>query len=66
MRLEHRVRCVNLIMDRGKLSKAQANKLIDAGYQTGRRIREVTDQELLAIEGIGRGTLKKIRAWVGK
>lgn len=47
------------------ISKGQADKLIDAGYPTPRFLREASDEELLAIEGVGRGTVKKIRAWVG-
>ena len=53
------------MLGQGKLAKGQADKLIDAGYQTGRRLRLATDAELLAIPGIGQGTLKKIRDWAG-
>ena len=49
----------------GELSEAQANKLIDAGYQTGKLLRLATNAELLAIQGIGRTAVAKVRAWAG-
>ena len=65
MKPEHHARCRAVMMGQGKLSRPQADKLIDVGYQTGRLLREATDEELLAIEGIGQATLDKVRAWVG-
>lgn len=65
MRPEHRARCEKAIMRSG-VSRAVAGKLIDADYQTARLLREASNEELLAIDGIGRGTIKKIRAWVGR
>ena len=65
MRPEHHDRCLNLIMRRADLSKTKAGKLVDANYQTARLLREATDEELLAIPGIGRTAIGKIRAWVG-
>lgn len=50
---------------RSGVSKAMAGKLFDAGYVTPRFLREASHEELLAIPGIGRGALKKIRDWVG-
>ena len=65
MRPEHRARCIRVMLGQGDLGARQASKLIDAGYQTGRLLREATDEELLAIGGIGQATLDKVRAWVG-
>lgn len=62
---QHRARCTEAMLGRGGLSEAQADKLIDAGYQTGKRLRLATDEELLALEGVGQATLDKVRAWVG-
>lgn len=36
-------------------------KLMAAGYETNAAVHEATDDELLAIEGIGSATLRKIR-----
>ncbi len=60
MKPEHRARCEQAI-ERLGTSKSQAAKLFEEGYQTPRFIREATDEELLAIEGIGVGTVKRIR-----
>ena len=65
MRPEHRARCKNVMTGQGQLSEAQADKLIDAGYQTGKRLRLATDEELLALQGIGERALAKVRAWAG-
>ena len=65
MRPEHRARCLAVMTGQGDLSEAQADKLIDAGYQTGKLLRAATDQELLAIQGIGRTAVAKVRAWAG-
>jgi len=60
MNPEHRARCEQAI-ERLGVNKAQATKLFEEGYQTPRFIREATDEELLAVEGIGLGTVKRIR-----
>lgn len=39
-----------------------ADRLAAAGYDTPEKLRGASDADLLAIEGIGDGTLKKIRA----
>lgn len=64
MRSEHRARCVNGIAESG-VSKTKAALLFDAGFWPVKRLREASDEELLAIEGIGRAAVGKIRAWVG-
>jgi len=64
MRPEHRARWVATMVCQGKLSEAQANKLIDKGC-IGKRLRTATDEELLAMNGIGQATVDKVRAWVG-
>lgn len=35
--------------------------LVEAGYTTLERVREATDEELLAIRGVGRRLLERIR-----
>lgn len=35
--------------------------LIDAGYTTHAKVAKATDEELLAIDGVGQATLEKIR-----
>lgn len=65
MRPEHRTRCISAMMRQGKLSESVANILIDAGYQTAPWLRRATNEELLAIEGIGPINVRKIRTWVG-
>ena len=60
MNPEHRARCEQAIVRLGT-TKAQAAKLFEEGYLTPRFIREATDEELLTIEGIGLGTVKRIR-----
>lgn len=66
MRPEHRARCVGVLVGQGDLSEAQADKLIDAGYQTPRLLRAATDNALLAILGGEQAALDKVRAWVGR
>jgi len=65
MRPEHRARCEKAIMRSG-VSKTMAGKFIDAGYPTPRFLREASDEELLAIEGVGQATVDKVRARVGQ
>ena len=65
MRPEHYARCEQEILKSG-VSKAMAGKLIDAGYQTPRILREASDEELLAIEGVGQATVDKVRVQVGR
>jgi hypothetical protein len=37
---------------------------MDAGFGIAREIREASDDELLAVQGVGPGILAKLRAWV--
>ena len=64
MRSEHRARCVNGIMESG-VNATKANLHFNAGYTSDKRLRAATNEELLAIPGIGQGALKKIRDWAG-
>ena len=64
MRPEHRDRCINGIAESG-LSKTKAAILFDAGFWPVKQLRKASDEELLAIPGIGRAAVDKIRAWVG-
>lgn len=65
MRPEHRARCVNGIMESG-INATKASLLFDAGYTSAKLLRAATDEELLAIPGIGRTAVGKIRAWLGQ
>ena len=38
---------------------------MDAGFGIAREIRAASDEELLAVQGIGKGMVAKLRAWVG-
>ena len=42
-----------------------ARKLADAGINTPKQIRAMTDEGLLAVEGVGSGALAKIRKALG-
>ena len=65
MRPEHRARCVGGIMESG-INVTKAVLLFDAGYTNVRLLRAATDADLLAIPGIGRTVVGKIRAWLGQ
>ena len=60
MNPEHRARCEQAIMRLG-VNKTQASELFEAGYQTPRFVREASNEELLAIEGIGERAVRRIR-----
>ena len=45
---------------------AVVDKLRDAGYSTGDAIRMVSDEDLLALHGIGKRTVEKLRRYFGK
>lgn len=65
MRPEHRARWVSGIMESG-VSTTKANLLFDAGYTNVRLLRAATNEELLAVPGVGRTVVGKIRAWLGQ
>jgi hypothetical protein len=48
-----------------KLGHNTAQLLKDAGYEDADSVREATDEELLAIDGIGKAKLEHIRKDVG-
>ena len=58
-------RCRQVIQQRGGVSARIAENLMQAGFRIARELRNATDEELLAVEGVGESTLIKIRAWVG-
>ena len=60
MEPEHRARCEQAIMRLG-INKAQAVNVFEAGYLTPRFLREATNEELLAIDGIGERAVRRIR-----
>ncbi len=53
----------NVIARRGGMPRPVADRLMDAGFDLARKIREASDEDLLAIQGIGPGMLKRIRLW---
>ncbi len=55
----------NVIARRGGIPRPVADRLMDAGFGIAREIRAATDEELLAVQGIGPGMLTKLREWVG-
>ena len=63
---EHDARKESVIAKRGKMPPGIAKKLSEAGYGLARDLRAATDKELLTVQGVGQGTLKKIRDWVGQ
>ena len=65
MRPEHRARCIGGLMQSG-MGKAQAEKLLDAGLWPVKKLRAMSDEKLLVVEGVGQATVDKVRAWVGR
>ncbi len=55
----------NVIARRGGIPRPVADRLMDAGFGIAREIRAASDEELLAVQGIGKGMVAKLRAWVG-
>jgi endonuclease III-like uncharacterized protein len=60
--MEHQERIRDAITRSFDISARKAQLLMDAGYITWKAFEEATDEELLAIEGIGQDTVDKIRA----
>lgn len=54
----------NVIARRAAIPRPLADRLMDAGFGIAREIREASDDELLAVQGVGPGILAKLRAWV--
>ncbi len=54
----------NVIARRGGIPRPIADRLMDAGFGIAREIRAASDEELLAVQGVGPGMLAKLRAWV--
>ena len=46
---------------RGAVSAEDVQALVDAGYDTPRKIKAATDNELKQVKGIGQGKLDRIR-----
>lgn len=47
------------------LNEDEVRRLMDAGYDNLRKLREASDEELQAISGIGPGMVRKIRETLG-
>jgi hypothetical protein len=48
------------------VGEEQADRLVLAGYETPDAVKSASDEELLAVEGVGQATLRKLRAAYGK
>ena len=60
--MTHQERIQNAIVKSFGISARKAQLLMDAGYTGWRVFADATDEELLAVEGIGQDTVDKIRA----
>jgi len=60
--MEYQERIQNAIVKSFGITARKAQLLMDAGYTGWRAFAEATDEELLAVEGIGQDTVDKIRA----
>ena len=58
---QHQKRFQNNIARSCGINRQKAMKLAEAGYGRLCDLRAATDEELLALEGIGPGTVKKMR-----
>ena len=63
-RIKARDRKGNVIARRGGIPRPLADRLMDAGFDKAAKIRAASDEELLAVQGIGAGMLAKLRDWV--
>ena len=48
----------------GEMNPIDARLLTEAGFKTPHDIKTATSEQLLAIPGVGRVTLKRIRRWM--
>ena len=58
--MDIRVRKLRAFLD-GHGSESDIIALVDAGFDTPRRIKSASDEQLLAVPGIGQGKLAAIR-----
>jgi endonuclease III-like uncharacterized protein len=63
--MEHRERIQNAIVKSFGITTRKAQLLMDAGYVRWKAFTEATDEELLAVEGVGQDTVDKIRMALG-
>ena len=61
----HQERIRNAIVKSFGLSARKAQLLMDDGYAGWKMLVEATDEELLAVEGVGQDTVDKIRDALG-
>ena len=59
--MDGREKKMQRVMGEGSPVRPMAKKLIEAGFHTPRLVKHATDDELLAVEGIGPATLRHIR-----
>ena len=58
--MDIRVRKLRMFLD-GHGSESDITALVEAGFDTPRRIKAASDEQLLAIPGIGQGKLAALR-----
>jgi DNA integrity scanning protein DisA with diadenylate cyclase activity len=63
--MRHEKRMQNNLARECGINDQKALRLAEAGYGRLRDLRAASDEELLIIQGIGPGTVKKIRATIG-
>lgn len=63
--MRHEKRMQNNVAGECGISEQKALRLAEAGYGRLRDLRAASDEELLAVQGIGPGTVKKIREAIG-
>ena len=63
--MQHQKRFQDNISRSCGINHQKALQLAEAGYARLSDLRAATDEELLAIQGIGLGTVKKIRNAIG-
>jgi len=63
--MQHLKRRMSNIARKCNISLLKARLLVEAGYGRLGDLRAASDEELLAVEGIGRGIVRKIRKSLG-
>lgn len=63
--MQHQKRFQDNIIHKCGIGADKALQLVEAGYGRLNDLRAASDEELLAVEGVGSGTVKKIRDAIG-
>jgi DNA integrity scanning protein DisA with diadenylate cyclase activity len=64
--MQHLKRMMSNVARKCGLSADKALLLVKAGYARLNDLRAASDEELLAVEGVGPGTVKKVRKALGR